>query len=569
MTSAPSSSRLERFAPHVAGVLLSIPTLAAYYPPMSDLPLHESVVGILRHWGDPVMVPPIYRLNIGHPNQLFHGLGYLFSLAFGVRWSVKLVIALTQIAILVAGARAADHLGRSRWSALLLAPLALGFTYYWGLVANLLGFVALLAAIPVLDRGAAGGRLKDAFASIGVLVFAFFAHESVFVILAGLAAGLALLQDLSPRKTAVRLLPTIVAMLMFVLQLAWQASLFAKAVLRPPVSFFPLSVKLSMFSNVLFGSHEGPIRDALTGLALLVMVLMGVTRWQHRVKGAATPWRARVHHFRWELGGALLLLAYFTMPFNWNGTTLLHERFLGPAWALLVVTAAPRRSVPTPRVAIFGAVTVPLAVLLVSWPQFVEQDRNQRDLDAIIDFIPKGGAATFCSLDRSSNSMRVYSVAVGGARTPARRGGRGGFTLFVSPISPVQVKPELRWDEFEERMYSAKTLSLRPKHDLRLFPYVVGQARDLVMRAAMVEAMKPEATLLAARGEWLIFRSNLETIPVTSPEPPVPPGVSDDTVVARAVALIPTIVAQINAAGEDAPLLLPLKAVPSVAPASP
>src|SRR5262249_30387630 len=134
---------------------LALPTLLAHDLPTTDLPMHEAVVGILRHFGDAAYFPPnLYRLNLGHPNQLFHVSAWLLSYAFGARWACKLVVAFAQIAILESGARLADYLGRSRWAAVLLAPLALGFTYYWGLVANLLGFAAFFAAVPVLDRAA-------------------------------------------------------------------------------------------------------------------------------------------------------------------------------------------------------------------------------------------------------------------------------------------------------------------------------------------------------------------------------------------------------------------------------
>lgn len=553
-------SRLERLAPYLAGLALALPTLVAYYPPMSDLPLHESVVGIMHYWNNPEFVPPIYQLNLGHPNQLFHCLAWLFSLATGVRWGVKLVIALTQFAIFAAGARLADHLGRSRWGTLLLAPLALGFTYYWGLVANLLGFVALLAAIPVLDRGAESARGKDALRSIGVLALAFLAHESSLVILGALAAGLAFAHPLDAKKTPMRLVPTVAGVLMVVAQLAYQKSLYTKAQPVLPMSFFPLGVKVSMFPNVLFGSHDEAARLALLLLAAVAMggMVMGRVRAE-RAEGpeasAPTSGLARAQAFlfryRWELAGLALLVGYFVLPFNWGGATLLHERFLGPAWALFAVTAAPLRARETPRVAVLVACTLPFAVLLTAWPQFADANKTQKDLAGLLEEIPPGSAATLCSLDRPLLRTRVYSAATGGARTAAVRGGRSGYSLMVSPISPVQVRPAVRWEEYDTRVYSAKTLSMRPKHDLRLFKYVVGHSREAIMRLAMVEAFKPEATLVRAEGEWLLFRSNLETIPVTATEPPVPPGLGGDTVLRRSLRIARAMVAA--AKGEPPP----------------
>ena len=146
-------AKLAQSAPLIAGIALAAPTLLARYPPMNDLPLHEGVVGVLRHFGDESYFPRgLYTLNPGHPNQLFHAAAWLFSLVVPTGLACRLVIALAQVAIMWTAARFADHLGRSRWGALLVAPLALGFTYYWGLVANLVGYGLLLYTLPILDE---------------------------------------------------------------------------------------------------------------------------------------------------------------------------------------------------------------------------------------------------------------------------------------------------------------------------------------------------------------------------------------------------------------------------------
>src|SRR5262245_46573637 len=77
----------ERWAPYVAAFAVGLPSLLTYYPPMSDLPLHEGVVGVVRHLHDPEYFPgDIYELNVGHPNQLFTILSSLLSFLTGTRW---------------------------------------------------------------------------------------------------------------------------------------------------------------------------------------------------------------------------------------------------------------------------------------------------------------------------------------------------------------------------------------------------------------------------------------------------------------------------------------------------
>ena len=107
---APRARSLASLVPLAAGLLLALPTLVARFPPMTDLPLHDAVVGTLRHLHDPGFFPPdLYRLNLGHPNQLFHLCAWALSYVMSVDWACKLVIAAAQIGILVAGGRLARH----------------------------------------------------------------------------------------------------------------------------------------------------------------------------------------------------------------------------------------------------------------------------------------------------------------------------------------------------------------------------------------------------------------------------------------------------------------------------
>ena len=84
------SSRLEQLAPWCAGAVIAAPVLIAHYPPMADIPLHEAVVGLLRHWGDPTYIPAnVYELNFGQPNQLFHFLILAFAYIFPIGTATK------------------------------------------------------------------------------------------------------------------------------------------------------------------------------------------------------------------------------------------------------------------------------------------------------------------------------------------------------------------------------------------------------------------------------------------------------------------------------------------------
>jgi len=520
----------ERWAPLAAGVALAIPTLVAYYLPMSDLPLHEGVVGILRHWGDASYFPPeLYRLNLGHGNQLFHMVAWVLSYVFDTRWAVKLVVAATQILIFLTGARFADHVGRSRWSALLLAPLALGFTYYWGLVANLLGFAAFLGALPILDRAGESPTTRRMAGVCALLVVLFLAHESIFVAAVGFAGMLAVGHPFDRRKTALRFVPIAFAPVFLTLYYFWSLRFFTRGQVKPPMQFTPFWSKIALLPNVLFGSHDVEARLMLLGLSLTAIAAFVVGRFRSREPGPApravpegasglrrlaAKGSALLLHYRFEATGLAFLLGYVAMPFQWNGATMVYERFVGPAWAVFVIAAAPRTEAP--RIAKLASAVLPVGILLLSWPQFADADRTGRNLDLVIAQIPKNSAVAPLSVDRAIFKTRVYSASVGPARAVAERGGRNGLSLTISPLSPVQLRPEYRWDEYDVRTLLYGSRAMKPAHDLTRFGYVIAQSREAEVRDIIVEAMRPDAELVAEQGEWLLFKSRHALVPLMS-----------------------------------------------------
>lgn len=531
------SSKVAQYAPIAAGVILAVPSLAAHYLPMSDLPLHEGAVGLLRHFGDDTYAPrDLYQLNLGHPNQLFYIVAWALSYVVGTIWAVKIVIAAAQLLIFWTGARLADHLGRSRWGALLLAPLALGYTYYWGMTANLLGFAALLGVLPSFDRAAVEPRPTRVASTCGLLMLTFFAHESIFMAATGFVALLAFAHPLERRKTSMRLAPVAFATAVAIGHQIYATRLVTGGAVVLPPEFRPPWDKVLSVPTVLFGSHDLAAQLMLAGLSFVALAFLVVARVRSKeaperelerpptergvLQGLAWLQYMLLRH-RYELTGVGFLLLYFVMPYNWRGATKLYERFFGPAWALLVICAAPRFD--PPRLAKLAGSVLPVAILLVSWPQFADADATFRNLDVIIAAVPKNSAVALAVLDRPVYRTRVYSASVGPARTVADRGGRFGLSLAISPIAPVQIRPKYRWDEFDHRVMESGSRSLQPTHDLDRFGWVIAQSRDVSARAVLVDAFKPDAEVVMAQGEWLLFRSTHPQIPLTSPGGPPHP----------------------------------------------
>ena len=524
---------VERFAPIGAGVALALPTVAARYPPMSDLPLHEGLVGILRHFGDESYFPrDFYTLNLGQANQLFYLIAWALSYAVGTTWALKLVIAAAQLLIFWTGARLADHLGRSRWGALLLAPLALGFTYYWGLVANLVGFAAFLGALPALDTAATRPSMRGAVAACGLLVLLFFAHEAMFVAAVAVLSMLTIVHPFERTKTTLRLAPVAFAALFMGAHWLHQQRSFTRGQITPPMTFDPFFEKVVAIPKTLFGGYDVAALLMLLGVSVIAIgaLLVGRVRSTDLPPAPASrSWRGALLRYRFETTALCFLVLYFVSPYEWRGAALIHQRFLAPAWALLVLCAAPRES---PWVGKVASVCLPVAVLSFAWPQFVDSDQTYRDLDVVIAQIPKKSAIALVAMERPLLiDARRFSAAVGPARAVADRGGRVSLSLTVGPLSPVQIRPAWRWDDFDVRTRTGGSRALQPAHDLERFGWVIIDSRDVPLRNLLIDAFEPDAQYVMSRGEFVLLRSTHPQASLASADVPAPAAA--DTVVDR------------------------------------
>lgn len=525
------AGRRVQYLPLVMGVLLALPTLLSYYPPMTDLPMHEGVVGIMRHYGNPEWFPVnIYRLNLGHPNQLFHFASWLLSLVVGSRWAIKIVVATAQFAIFHAGVRFASYRGRSPWAAVLLAPLALGYTYYWGLVANLVGFSALLYALPTIDRFTEAPTTKRALGVFGLLVYLFFAHESCFAIGVGVLGLFTALRPLDVWKTTLRLVPPFIAGVSAIAHHVWEQVIMPASIDIVPPMWLPVRDKAMGIPNVLFGSHALEAVLPLFGLFMIGVITLAVSRIRHDpttpLAEAAAEFRflpkprAFLHRYRFEIVAFVYLAFYFALPTTWHGITLLNERFLGPAAAVFVICASPLGE--TPRIAKFASTVLVPGVLLISWPQFVDSSRVHRDLDTMLAQLPKGRSVALVALDRTGVwNFRVYNAGISPARSVTEIGGRSSSSLTISPISPILIAEPYRRTESERRLLNGSR-NLLPEQDLESWEYVLINSRELWGRMAAARVLaRAGATQVAAEGDWILMHSTrlkyaMEQVP---PEP--------------------------------------------------
>ena len=512
----------DRAVPLLAGLLAALPVLIARYPPMMDLPHHEEIVAILRHFGDEAYFPRgLYVLNFGHPNQLFYGLAWALSFVVKTDLACKIVVAAIQVSLFLAAGRLAGYLGASRWTALLLMPVALGWTFFWGLISNLLGIAALLFALPALDRFARSPTRRGALLASLVMLLLDTAHESAMVLgCAGLLI-FALAYPLRAGATALRVLPIGSSAALYLAHQAYARPLITPSVALLPSRFTPPLDKLLSVPRSLVGHHDPFTQCLLVGVAVAAVVSLGVDR--RRAGGAPWPraFTPFVQRYRFELLALLAFAAYWVMPYGFRGATHIDQRFVAPAFAVIAVAAAPRGGLVPSALSRGLCAAVPLSVLAVVWPQFVESDRCFRDLDGIIAVVHEPSSVALIELDPESDGVRIFSASRGASRIVAERGGRALSSLVRSQLSPVMVSPRVRWDESECRLL-VDTLRFIPAHDLTQYRYALVHDRDPRRLAIARIAMIPEARHVETFGEWMLLESTLPVAPLVSVDRELP-----------------------------------------------
>ncbi len=516
------SLSVDRALPWVAAILVAGACVSRRYPAMLDLPCHEEIVAAMRHFGDAAYYPPgLMRWNLGHPNQLFYFAAFALSYAMPVDVACKVVVAASAAGVPLGAARLADHLRVSRATALLAAPMALGFFFYFGFVGNLLALGLLLALLPTLDDLARAPGLDTAVRATGALAVLYLAHDSALVI-GGLAvAVLSLGRPLIERATAWRLAP-LAAMGTFAVAEEVYAVHHNGANLRalPQVIELGWDEKIGKLPQALLGLHgAASTRPAFWTLAVCLALLVAQGAAAARRAGRPALDRELLDRHRFVALGAVLLVAYFEVPFAYAGAMWLHARFLGPAVAVLGVSLAPplpeRPWAPTRWMA---AASVLLVLRLVE-PALVQTAQVYTDLDALLPAMAQ--ASAIASLDLVGAPTRDGVLTVGGvaARVVSEKGGRmaASFTQ-ASPIPPVIIAPEHRWEDSFLRL-SRDSMSFEPARDLHRFRYVLAWTLP-GQEETLSAALAPEAVLRARSGGWLLFETTFAVEPLLSPEPP-------------------------------------------------
>jgi hypothetical protein len=512
---------VERALPWLAAVAVALPVALCRYPPMLDLPCHEEIVAAMRHFGDTTRHPRgLLAWNLGHPNQLFYFLAYAVAFLVPVAIACKVVVVASVAAVPLAGARLADHLGTSRWTAVAIAPLALGFFFFFGFVGNLLGLSLLIASLPLLDRFAREPTLRRAAMVVLALFLLYEAHESALLVGCLAIVVLALGRPPAFRATVWRVaLIALAAAGMVMEQARAMGHLSPQLRALPTVFDLALWQKRNGLPEALLGLHGSTTTlfpFYVVTLAVGLLAAHGVLQ-----RGPPPPTGGPLLYldrYRFELLGGLLVVFYFVFPFSIVGAMWLHARFLTPGVAVLTIALAPR--LPTKpwllaRAAAMGAIAAVVALLR---PEFGATGALYADLDPLLARIEPGSAIVAVSLTGGLRRGLVFTVGGTAARASAERGGRMAVSFTqASPIPPVVIAPEHRWDDSFARMAN-DSRTLEPAFDLRRFRYVISWT-PLAQADDLTRALAPEARPVARSGGWLLFESTLPQEGLMSREP--------------------------------------------------
>jgi hypothetical protein len=396
----------------------------------------------------------------------------------------------------------------------------------------MLGVALWLAALPLLDRAAAaeGGarRVLRSTAGASLAIAAVGLAHVASMACACLATTVFALTRPVDRRTPLRLVPAGVGGLLALAETRWEAGAQTSLarVYASRVLWTPFTTKLEALGTHLVG-RQGLVIEG--SLALLVVVAIVLWRRPDAGAGGAVPPSAAPdaprapwpRHHRFAILAVTLLVAYLAAPYSVNFGALLYVRFLAPAYVLAVLLAGPPAGARGLLVTV-PAVALLVAPVLIAVPHFAAAARQFSAVQPLLAHVDEGSAVAVLHFGKHDRSL-VFDATSVGNRVLAERGGRLLASFSEYPIAPVVIRPAAAWEALVMRL-SARPADLCPAHDLRRLRWLLVHVFDEALVARVVRGLAPEGELVAAEGEWLLFRSTLPPLPLTAPDEEPPPG---------------------------------------------
>jgi hypothetical protein len=255
-------------------------------------------------------------------------------------------------------------------------------------------------------------------------------------------------------------------------------------------------------------------------LALAPVVLVSVERMSRPRTRHEAHFAARVHRWRFAILVLGLFFVYLAAPVRIKVTTLVYQRFLPPAWAILAISSAAGTRGTSRLLHRSLCVALPVASLLITWPTFVDSHRVYSDLEVLMSHMDPGSSVLSASYT-ASQERRLWNPAVIDGYVVAAHGGRSVNDYTQSPISILAQRPEKQWIEAHARLRK-RHFDLRPTWDLTRFRYLIVETDSPELAMAISAALRGEARLTASQGGLSLYESTLPLVPIDADDAPLP-----------------------------------------------
>lgn len=153
-------------------------------------------------------------------------------------------------------------------------------------------------------------------------------------------------------------------------------------------------------------------------------------------------------------------------------------------------------------------------------PSLADAAANHRALESLLPNIALRSAVAGIDLD-PNQAGRSFAVGSGLSRVLTERGGRVLYSFTESTVAPVRIHPDLQWNEPPGRIVF-DNYQLRPSHDMTRFRYLLVHSSGEQTTRIAAAAMAPDALPIASAGEWTLFESTHEVVPMDAPDVALP-----------------------------------------------
>lgn len=497
----------------VLAVAVMLPSILPTYPTGSDLSLHAYAISALRHWGDGFFPAGLFRLNLGHPNQLFSFLAVALATILPMTVALQVAAGICSASIVLGVSRIVRHLELSEWVLGLVVAASFGLSFYFGMQAYFLGTGIMFGSLVELEhfnqRPTWAGWVKV----VGALVLLHFAHQMALLFFAAIGLLFALGSARSWRGLLARSTVFLLGAAATLVQLRLQASDMAEVVVTDAALIsMPIRDRLRGLPWALFGAHERVTAFTLCASWAAAFAALVVVRWRTDRPSRPVLCRGDLWRWRYPILAASCLGLFLFGPNCYNTANYLAERFLPWGAMFSAIAISPRRNSLLPRLLRAALGLFPFALGAAIAPAVLETEAEAIALQQIAAFVQPSSAIAMLDVDIRPRH-EPFSSLMGDAYLAAQTGGRPLHSFCYTTISVVQFSKGALWRDSSQRMLAPRSLNFRPALDFTAFRYVLIRTDSLFKSQLFARLLEPEGRFVIHAGRWTLIESNLDVRP--------------------------------------------------------